>query len=152
MGWDIYIGEAVQVDNDEEEIHELQVLRWTERAAPTFPNDELTANSNHRAPSYTVWDTVMREVGLGELFFNSSTGLMRTDSICTPITAAHLHEVQAALLRWRERYPQALPRFGGWHSAGGASDEDAALARLVWLEWWMRWALEQCSNPALYCY
>ena len=56
---------------------------------------------------------------------------------------AHLEEMRDAVQRLRARYPKATPRFDGGRA-------DAHLARALWLEWWMNWALENCERPAIY--
>ena len=37
--------------------------------------------------------------------------------------------------------------------AMGAADADVAnyhMARLIWLDWWVQWALKNCERPAIY--
>ncbi len=54
----------------------------------------------------------------------------------------HLSAVSVASDHWRATHPAAVP---GW-----GAGQDPILARLVWLEWWIRWALQNCESPALH--
>lgn len=168
MGWDIFIGNAEPRFNPADE-HGPGSFQWVvERVnredAPTFPNDEVTGNGNGRHPSYSAWNGTLRRAGLTELFFDNYTGLMGHHPGIFHILPAHVEAVEAALSRFKEKHPRARPRFGGGppkqfapnmvmisdDMGEGASEEDAMLARLEWLAWWMRWAVENCERPAIY--
>ena len=74
MGYSIYIGEAkAGIDFYEDEVY---VYPYVDTAklddAPSFPNDELTGNSNYRAPSYGAWSDFLRCAGLYDMFFDKS--------------------------------------------------------------------------------
>jgi hypothetical protein len=56
-------------------------------------------------------------------------------------------EVSLALER-RQKKSTLPPGFEGWGYEGPAR-YDYMLARLIWLDWWMRWALENCETPAI---
>jgi len=68
--------------------------------------------------------------------------------------------VRLALETYRSAHPDAKP---GWCCCDDCStrpmdksdnlpheDLDATLARLTWLEFWIRWALDNCEHPAIY--
>lgn len=147
MSYDIYIGQAVFEELEPEEIAEgllpqLRVNRTEQPDAPTFSNDEMTGNGNSRHPAYSTWHDVTKIVGLEDLFFNKKTGLMREHPGCFRLTNEHYNQIAAALERYQSRHPKAKPGF---------SDElDGVLARLIWLEWWVRWALANCKAPSIY--
>ena len=77
----------------------------------------------------------------------------------------------------REHYDQEIARIGAWLDSGAGDAEperkacvaetlaerkrdaaalppsgtfDPVLARLIWLEWWMAWALKNCTTPAIH--
>lgn len=158
MSYSLYIGNA-KVESGKEE-GELWA-RWsvehaTHPDAPTFPNDKLTGNSNNRHPSYSGWRDFSKESELERLFYDNDEGLMRKHPDCVPLTAAHHAEVLAALQRWQAQSNKP-PGFAGELMFNRATDKweqcdegcyDHTLARLMWLEWWMRWALDTCETPA----
>ena len=150
MGYTIKIGHAA----------ECQPLRFEvqdERSddAPTFPNDEMTGNGNERSPSYTAWAEFCRETGLHELFFGED-GLMRRHPGIAALTGDHLDEIRRARERWQakatlppgfEGFPTKLP--DGTYGSPDAGRYDYQLARILWLEWWVAWALEHAHRPAI---
>jgi hypothetical protein len=113
--------------------------------APTFPNDEMTGNSNGRHPSYSGWHG---------LFFNEKHGLMREHPGHQPLKSWHAEEIERACARWKEEHPDAQPGFEkfSWEDDAVEVGYDPILARLIWLDWWVKWALSHCEHPALYNY
>ena len=157
MSYDIYIGEAEVFTPDAEDREEITSL-WvvvTRRAhpeAPCFDNDPCTKNENHRHPGYSSWSEWCRAVGLNRLFFDGKDGLMVAHPGCVALRKRHHTKILAALHRWQKQHPGATP---GFYPFDPNTDEvdgsvDPMLARLVWLEWWVRWSLANCTNPALY--
>lgn len=141
MGYSIAIGNAVNKSyRDGDEL----VARWevegaTSDKAPVFEEDDMTGNSNGRYPSYSGWGDFARETGLEDFFFHRQEGLMREQPGCFIITEDHYNTVKKALMLRRGK--------GG--KAGFGDGEDYNLARLMWMEFWMRWALDNCENPAI---
>jgi hypothetical protein len=148
MGYTLSIGNAIpQHSKDYGEL----TARWTVEGAqsddaPTFPHDDMTGNGNHRSPSYSGWSEFAKETGLERLFFDKSDGLLERHPGCKILTQAHHTEVLAALQR-RQKISTKPPGFEGWNGED-RDKHDAQLARLMWLEWWMRWALANCETPA----
>ncbi len=165
MGYSITIGNAVPVHS--KEYGELSA-RWCVEGvrlpdAPTFPNDDMTGDSNGRHPSYSGWAEFCREAGgdINHLFYGSDPqaggGLLERHPGCVPLTQEHLDVVRAALAR-RRKSSSKEPGFAGEpiYEAGKFTgrfvDEDrydGILARLIWLEFWMAWALANCETPAI---
>lgn len=153
MSYDIYIGEAsISPNRDDAESlrsaergEQLEVVVYAVELpdAPAFAGDKLSAHKNNRHPGYSQWVDFCRAAGLESLFFDADHGLMRHHPGCVLLTPDDLVEVQQAMLAWQVRYPDVSPAFG-------QRDEDGIFTRLVWLEWWIRWALEHCRTPAIY--
>lgn len=157
MSYDIYIGEAAVFEPDAEDREEITSL-WVvvrKRAhpeAPRFDNDPCTNNENHRHPAYGAWSEWCRDVGLHRLFFDKDDGLMRSHPGCVALRKRHHTEIIAALHRWQKKQPGAVAGFYpfDWNDDKVDGSVDPMLARLIWLEWWVRWALANCTNPAIY--
>jgi hypothetical protein len=158
MSYDIYIGNAVPEDrsDDDGELRIAYVVHDTVRHdAPSFPNDDLSDGRNGRHPGYTQWSTFCADAGLTDLFFNKETGLMRQHPGCFRLDQSHLDTVRAARERWQDSHPNAQPGFDfsprlmDASADDGVRGRDGVLARLLWLEWWMAWALANCETPAI---
>lgn len=119
--------------------------------APTFPNDEMTGNSNNRHPGYSQWAEFCRKAGLYNLFFNED-GLMNEHPGHAALTQKHADVIQLALMRWEKIFPNSVPGFGGYCPTEGDDEVayDGILARLLWLNFWVQWAVKNCENPAIY--
>jgi len=166
MSYDIYIGEAeVRVPEKEdldEGYNDLEVyVRGLDLPeAPHFPNDDMTGRSNSRHPGYGQWSKFTCEAGINELFFDKEKGgLMRHHPGACVLTRKDLQAISEAKARWMETHPKAVP---GWCACKKCDqlrqrgsdpehkDLDGVLARLIWLEWWIGWALEHCRIPTIY--
>ena len=151
MGYTIKIGHAAETAPLQFEVHGEH-----HEDAPTFPNDEMTGNTNERSPSYTAWRNFCRETGLEEMFYDVSEGLLRRHPGVVPLTQEHLASIKEARERWQAK-ATLPPGFDGWpmprpDGTWGAPDEgkyDYQLARLLWLEWWVEWAIENAGRPAI---
>jgi hypothetical protein len=165
MGYSITIGNAVAKSYDEDSSSELWVgvERTSHPEAPVLPGDDMTGNGNARHPSYTQWSNFCRAVGLHDMFFNKESGLMAAHPGARRLTHAHYEEIAEALNRWKREHPTDEPGWCGCpvcdqmgkamgkknmpeHRAGLSGE----LGRLVWLEWWVRWALSNATLPAIY--
>ena len=122
---------------------QVQVKRTKHKDAPVFKGDELTGDGNSRHPGYGAWGDFCGDVGLGDLFFNRNAGLMREHPGTFRLEPQHTEAISAALKRYHTKHPNTTPRFGN-------SDEEACLARLIWLDWWARWAVTNCKVPAIH--
>lgn len=151
MGYTFTIGNAIPVHN-KADFPDLYASWEVEAAhdehAPTFQNDELTGNGNSRSPSYTVWSDFCRTVGLYEFFYTPSGQLHAGHPGCIGITKEDADFVTAALSRYSAAatLPPGFETDWDYH---GPENYDYHLARLIWLEWWMRWAVEHCETPAI---
>lgn len=149
MGYTIKIGNATPKFS--KDFNEL-LARWevepaADSCAPVFVNDEMTGNSNARSPSYSGWANFCRAVGLHDFFFDDQDGLITQHPGCEMITQEHLEIVQTALIKYQATTDKT-PGFILWDD-DDTGKFDGNLARLIWLEWWMRWALANCETPAI---
>jgi hypothetical protein len=154
MGYSIYIGNAV-VETDEEEleawydvehIEQEDAPYWPNQGeqedAPYWPNQgDISGKTNGRHPSYSVMSEWAKETGLSELFFEKYDGLLTKHPGCSRITPEIHQKVKKARELWEQVYPNS--------KAGWCGGKDPILARLLWFEWWIKWALENCERPAI---
>lgn len=116
----------------------------TNDRAPEFPNDQVTGKSNVRMPGYSAWEDFCQETGLYKLFYGDE-GLMACHPGCAKINKGHVSAVRIALL---QRHEYRLNN-GITSRPGFGAVNDYTLARLLWLEYWMAWAVENCEIPAI---
>lgn len=137
MGYSIRIGEETSFVEDGYTFKDVQ--RIEHRDAPTFEFDEMTGNSNYRSPSYSTWRDFVKTVELDELFDE----LMEYHPDTVKLTWDHYDEVEHALGKFENKYPNIQPTFA-------SDDISAHYARLIWLEWWMKYTLENFTNPVFH--
>lgn len=149
MSYDIYIGNA-ELQYDEYSTH-ATVNGMRHDDAPVFPNDELTDQGNSRHPSYSGWSEFCEKAGLTDLFFGEE-GLMASHPGTEPITKDHAEIVDNALHAWKATHPGAKPGFDAFDKSFRVTPTglDGVLARLIWLSWWMHYALDNCERPAIH--
>lgn len=137
----IRIGDAVlqkpEIDNEKYPLE----LAHIECEVREIEIDDAPYGKNSGGSSYTWFDGFARRVGLYPFFFERGRGLVSDHPAIVAIFPRHLLEVQGALEEYRSKHPDAATE-GGW-------PRDHTLAFLVWFEWWMRWALENCARPAM---
>jgi len=125
MGYTIKIGEATIVDF--EGYISAGVKDEHHDCAPA--DGSPTDFTNHRWPSYTAWGDFARAAGLYDLFFDAEEGLMREHPGRYKIEQKHVDAILAAKLE---------------------SSDTLNAGRLAWLQYWAKWALENCKVPTLY--
>lgn len=140
MGYSIKIGNAVPKFIRDMEYEDL-VAYWdvepaTSKDAPVFDNDFMTGNGNGRHPSYSGWADFLDSTGLRGLF----SELFVTHPGCVILNRIHYGEIHNALENYKKTATQP---------PGFLSGQDHNLARLMWLEFWVKWALENCETPAI---
>ena len=151
MGYNFTIGNAVP-SFDKSEFPDLRARWVVEHAshpdAPVFPNDY--ASGNYRSPCYSVWKEFCQVTGIYDLFYEEETGRLHAGHPgCVGITEDDANAVTAALLCYQANAtkPPGFERDDS--SPERASMYDHNLARLIWLEWWMHWAIRNCETPAI---
>lgn len=143
MGYRIFIGDLLKSPKPEEGCFNYIVPDVTSAFAPKFDAvDDRQGGKNSHYSSYGGWSDFCEEARIFDLFFNPSTGLMRNHPGYVELTPEHLIKIREAM-EYREAMVGPPPGFG--HDGS----EDPILARLIWLEYWVRWALRNCCQPVL---
>lgn len=156
MGYDIYIGNAV-VETDEDELYSHFVVERTAHPdAPYWPNPEpkegqhpmmrnfdISEHSNGRHPSYSSMFAFCKSTGLQDLFLGEDerSGLLHPHPGCHRLTKEHSEQITVARINWQTSHPGSVP---GWDEG-----QDSTLAKLLWYDWWVAWALKNCKIPAI---
>lgn len=171
MGYTIKIGNAeLESEWDKEEggsaCWDVPVV-----SNPDAPMCEFTEQRNERWPSYSGWADFARTTGLYEWCFNYARGSdspriegqpegkMSRHPGCMPLTQADLLLVQNRLVEFRAKNPDRIPggcpcpKCEGFLGTREGPPHDPRMSvnldRLIWLEWWIRWALANCERPAI---
>jgi|TARA_R110000851_G_scaffold305841_1_gene464003 hypothetical protein len=165
MGYTLKIGDLV-VDYDQDEDYpnvSLTAKGFAHDGAPAF--GEPTDHTSERWPSYSGWSEFTQKAGIYTMFYGKEHGSMelsRDDALlrhhpgCVPLTECHRREVNAALAAWKVKYPDATPTFGKPAPEGERNffwvdednpEENSQMTRLVWLHYWINWALDNCEQP-----
>lgn len=143
MGYTLTIGElAIETDyHATQDDVGIKFYAKSERHddAPAF--GEPTDHTNSRWPSCSTWAAFAADSGLeyalyfdGELVGGHPGIRLVTTSLC--------NAVEVALDNFRTANPTAVARLGGTLA-------DGTLARLVWLDYWCRWARKNCATPII---
>lgn len=158
MSYDIYIGEAVFSDPDKEYndiwivVHSIQLPN-----APKFRGDDMTGQGNSRHPAYSGWSNFCDRTGLYKLFFDEHHGLMRKHPGCFRLRKTDRASIKEALDSYKAKHPNSIP---GWCSCKECNscfksdnlpheELDGDLARLIWLDFWVDWAMNNCDVPVI---
>ena len=157
MGYTFTIGNATPWHDKEDGVLSAgwRVKGVTLDDAPEFPNDDMTGKSNSRSPSYSGWSDFCKAVGIYSLFYDDHGHLHYGHPGCRLITPEDLCVVSAARAKWQAKatlppgfakYPEFI---GGEWVHPDIDKYDPQLARVLWLEFWMSWALANCETPAI---
>ena len=150
MGYTFTIGNAVPKFSKEDFPYlgagwEVEGMRHDD--APNFPGDEMTKNGNSRSPSYSVWSDFCKQTGIYSLFYDDRGHLLAGHPGCIGIDQGFRAGIAEALAAYQAKATPP-PGFEAWNYDGPANF-DYHLARLIWLDWWVDWALKNCETPAM---
>ncbi len=164
MGYDISIGNARLAYYKGDEHMRIRVEPATHPDAPA--HCPFTKDGNSRSPSYTAWHDFCRDAGITELFygqgwdrtqcrytectdgFHRETPLLAEHPGAFPLLQEDLSYIKAARVK-REATNGGKPP-GFWGGDGSIDNgNDHVLARLLWLEFWIDWALTNCEMPII---
>ena len=152
MGYSFYIGNAIPVFPSEgnENTFSWEVERVEHPDAPEWKHDrksladalaDASKKTNGRHPQITQMKHFCKQANIEGLFFDGDGCLVPRRSCVTRLTKSHCHKITFARQKWEEEHPDSVP---GWYD-----NEDPILARLIWYEFWMKWALGNCGLPAV---
>lgn len=164
MGYTILIGNAelgeMQLESGEyfagwgEHGGGVVVMKRSHAQAPHLPYD-FAGQTNCREPGYKHWHRFLHETGLDRIFL-TDTGLMRHHPGTFQLNASHVTAVAEARHRWESRSRMEA----GWDWSESFADRlplddgvrgrDHTRAELLWLEWWIAWAVANCERPAIH--
>jgi hypothetical protein len=145
MSLSITIGNLYTTELDEEVGPQLYIDKLELPYAPSFPNDS-TGQTNSRSIGYSVWSIFIVETGTYH-FFNDHIGIFSEDFGTKSITAHDCLLIEQIRINYQAKINKA-PGF----CLDEPCDYDGNLARLIWFEWWMKWAVLNTSNPGIhYC-
>lgn len=163
MGYNFTIGNAVLEYTAGDEHMRITVESAVNDNAPN--HCPYTGKGNSRSPSYSGWSDFCKTAGIEELFygkgwsreesryldcpegFHRETPLLAEHPGAFPLTADDLAYIIKARVR-REQSNRGRPP-GFWGDDNVDNGNDHALARLLWLEFWIDWALKNCERPAI---
>jgi hypothetical protein len=146
----ITIGEKVW----NKEIDAWDVERTTSPNAPVFPNDAiLEPLGNWRYVHHPAWQSLAEECGIQE-WLNGIINAQNSDVVRSLSEEDYRIVSEAYLLRTAFNEGKA-----GWDYQQDMLEDnvvgnlpsrfDEYLARLAWLRFWIRWALDNCDSPAI---
>jgi hypothetical protein len=150
MGYSIKIGELmVEVVQDGlNSFLSLDVVDVTLPDAPAY--GDARDFRNKTLPSYTQWADCMSMIGLYDLFYNKSHGLIRKHPGCVPLTADHKEVIDSAHEAFMKAYPALKIGFcPEGEDDTNWPDENGVAVSLVWLKFWVDWALSNCKIPVI---
>ena len=160
MGYNLTIGEAsIKVDDE-------FIYIGAEPASDSDAPDHCpyTGKGNTRSPSYTAWSDFCKQAGVYELFYGD--GWSRTEMRNIPKydfyretillqdhpgAAVIIPEDLEYVRKARKNYEinNGGKEAGFWDEYDVDNGKDPTLARLLWLEFWIEWALKNCKNPIM---
>lgn len=151
MGYVIKVGEVIP-RIDENNVLNWEIESFVHEDCPIFFGDNSKANT--RYPSYSVWGDFCEVMRLEDMFYLRAYD--RTPKKAKGViylTEADLEMVSNSLAEYRSKV-KIPPGFEGedyepTYTTNYDPKYDGHLARLIWLEWWMRWAIANCKMPAL---
>lgn len=143
MGYTITIGE-LEVNKSPDDGLDCDCISFSAVGvkhddAPAF--GEPTDRTNSRWPSYSAWVGAMRDAGLEDVFFDRGN-LIGGHPGVRLVTQELVNVVSAALAEWKADHPESVAAFEG-------ENADNVLCRLIWLDYWLKWALANCETPVI---
>ena len=139
MGYSITIGE-LEKSTDPEERDSAVEVHFDHAPADGSPTDY----TNARWPSYGGWADFLDATNLG--FLSPRTNGAPRDPTCPPLLEDH-PGVMPVLPVHRARIEAAYAAYVAKLPPHANVRSDHNLARLTWLLFWVRWALDNCYSP-----
>ena len=142
MGYSLTIGQAeINYSHDPDDmICNVCVRDEYDKNSPAF--GDPTDYTNARWPSYTAWTNFTEWAGLYNMFYEGDFGLLNKHPGCLPLTIDHKRQIDESYERIQTEFPNLVACFND-------TPESSYFARLIWLKYWVDWALENCEKPAI---
>lgn len=109
--------------------------------APAF--GEPTDYTNSRLTSYITWSNFMQDTGLYDAFFTERGYLIGGHPGVRLVTKDLVDCVSVALTSYKNQNAGLEPRLDEGKEAQGW------LCRLIWLDYWLKWSLDNCQTPVI---
>lgn len=163
MGYNIGIGELeVHYDVNGEYIS-IDAKGTTHPDAPEFGKGDISGKGNYRYPSYSAFAGWCDELNIRDVFYTENGTDYYSGKIryvmkgghpgATPLTKEMYDTIKSTLDKYRIDHPDSiLPTPENTQDLKPFDEDpihDYTLARLVWFEFWMKWALENCKQPVI---
>jgi hypothetical protein len=144
MGYTITIGQ-LEINKSPDDGLDCSCIRFcaagaSHENAPAF--GEPTDHTNSRWPSYCVWPDFLRDAGLYDVFYYDSGHLIGGHPGVRLVTLELVEKVDFALSSFKLNNPEIEAKFGDDEKGG-------TLCRLIWLQYWVKWAFENCEAPVI---
>jgi hypothetical protein len=144
MGYTITIGELAVEKNPGDGLDcsciSFDAAGVKHEGAPAF--GDPTDFTNSRWPGYSVWSDFMRGAGLYDVFFDDRGHLIGGHPGVRLVTQEMVDRTALALAGFKAKNPGLVPAYGDEIKGG-------TLCRLIWLDYWLRWSLENCTTPVI---
>lgn len=144
MGYTITIGQ-LEVEKNPDDGLDCSCIKFDAQGArhdtaPAF--GEPTDFQNQRWLSYCTWADFMRSTGLYDIFFYDNGHLIGVHPGVRLVTKELRDRVTEALTSFSQKNPSVVAEFGNGEIGG-------TLCRLIWLDYWINWAFENCETPVI---
>lgn len=144
MGYSITIGE-LHVDKYPDDGIESDCISFSAKgvhheSAPAF--GEPTDFTNSRWPSYSAWSNFLEYAGLYDAFFCNGR-LIGGHPGVRLVTKDMLELIQQSKLRMESANPPPVATMENY------TEKNGYYCRIIWLEYWCKWALENCETPVI---
>jgi hypothetical protein len=149
MGYTIQIGNAIPSVDQYTDVMYWKIETFSHEQCPIFFGD--SSKKNYKTLSYSVWGDFCKAVGLEDMFYlYLPHGRMEPKGIIRLTHQNHRELVSQSLFKYKSKI-KIPPGFQEKHERTHPSipEYDEYLARLIWLEFWITWALFSCETPAL---
>lgn len=153
MGYNLTIGNAVIFCDKENDIIRIECEHAEHDDAPAIT--EYTEKTNSRSPSYIQWGEFCRKADIYELFYGSGWNprLSKYEDCSNEFhrVSPLLASTGVALLSIKDYEFVKNARINYEKKNGGKLTDYQRynLGRLLWLEFWFKWAVENCEYPCI---
>jgi len=155
MGYSITIGEFEISENPDDGI-DCSCLSFGAESkeidsAPAF--GEPTDRCNMRWPSYSVWSDCLEHAGMKDLFFCEQGHLIGGHPGVRLITSELYSEFTDRKVAFEAKYPKVEATYGNQKSNFEGDPDNpecnSTYCRIIWLDYWLSWALRTCNTPVI---